>query len=77
MQTRAGTTTAGVPMAWYTNAPMYFTDPGDLSATVTHAQADAMVAAAAAVWGIFLTARYPRSRKGGELAEHVEGNRSG
>ncbi|MGC2583224.1 MAG: hypothetical protein WA399_14070, partial [Acidobacteriaceae bacterium] len=67
----SGYATAGVPMAWYTNAPMYFTDPGDLSATVTHAQADAMVAAAAAVWNI------PRASvtlaQGGELAEHVEG----
>ena len=69
-----GTTyaTAGVPMAWYTNAPMYFTDPGDLSATVTHAQADAMVAAAAAVWNI-PTASVTVA-KGGELAEHVVGD---
>ena len=69
-----GYATAGVPMAWYTNAPMYFTDPGDLSSTVTHAQADAMVATAAAVWNI------PTSNvtlaKGGELAEHVVGNGS-
>ncbi len=59
-------------MAWYTNAPLYYTDPGDLSTTVTHAQADAMVAAAAAVWNI------PRASvtlsQGGELAEHVEGS---
>jgi hypothetical protein len=68
----SGYTTAGVPMAWYTKAPMYFTDPGDLSATVTHAQADAMVAAAAAVWNI-PTANVTLA-KGGELAEHVVGN---
>ena len=65
----SGYTMAGVPMAWYTNAPMYFTDPGDLTATVTHAQADAMVAAAAAVWNI-PTASVTLA-KGGELAEHV------
>jgi hypothetical protein len=65
----SGYTMAGVPMAWYTNAPMYFTDSGDLSAAVTHAQADAMVAAAAAVWNI-PTASVTLA-KGGELAEHV------
>ncbi|HSY34241.1 MAG TPA: IPT/TIG domain-containing protein [Acidobacteriaceae bacterium] len=68
----SGYATAGVPMAWYTNAPQYFTDPGDLSAAVTHAQADAMVAAAAAVWNI-PTANVTLA-KGGELVEHVEGN---
>ena len=67
-----GYATAGVPMAWYTNAPLYFTDPGDLSATVTHAQADTMVAAAAAVWNI-PTANVTLA-KGGELVEHVVGN---
>jgi hypothetical protein len=56
-------------MAWYTSQPMYFTDPGDLSSTVTHAQADAMVAAAAAVWNI-PTANVTLAQ-GGELAEHV------
>jgi hypothetical protein len=68
----SGYTTAGMPMAWYTNAPLYFTDAGDLSSTVTHAQADAMVAAAAAVWNI-PTASVVLA-KGGELAEHVVGN---
>ncbi len=58
-------------MAWYTNAPMYFTDPGNLSATVTHAQADAIVAAAAAVWNIPMAS--VTLAQGGELAEHVEG----
>jgi hypothetical protein len=65
----SGFTTAGLPMGWYTSQPMYFTDPGDLSATVTHAQADAMVAAAAAVWNI-PTANVTLTQ-GGELAEHV------
>ena len=36
-----------MPVVWYTNTPLYFTDPGDLSATVNHAAADALVAAAA------------------------------
>jgi hypothetical protein len=48
---------------------MYFTDPGDLSASVNHAAADALVAAAAGVWNV------PTSSlvlaQGGELAEHV------
>jgi hypothetical protein len=65
----SGFTTAGLPMAWYTNQPMYFTDPGELNPTVTHAQADAMVAAAAAVWNI-PTANVTLAQ-GGELAEHV------
>jgi hypothetical protein len=61
-------------MAWYTNTPMYYTDPGDLSSTVSHAQADAMVAAAAAVWNI-PTANVTLAQ-GGELAEHVVGDGS-
>lgn len=71
----SGYATAGVPMAWYTSQPMYFTDPGDLSSTVSHAQADAMVAAAAAVWNV-PTANVTLA-KGGELAEHVVGDGSG
>ncbi len=61
----------GVPVQWYTDSPQYFTDPGDLSSYVTHAQADALVAAAAGVWTI------PTSRivlsQGGLLNEHVSG----
>jgi len=37
----------GAIITWNTNAPMYFTDPGDLSASVNHQAADALVAAAA------------------------------
>jgi hypothetical protein len=48
---------------------MYFTDPGELSSTVSHAQADAMVVAAAAVWNV-PTANLTLAQ-GGELAEHV------
>jgi hypothetical protein len=61
-------------MAWYTSQPQYFTDPGELSSTVTHAQADAMVAKAAAVWNV-PTANITLAQ-GGELAEHVNGSNS-
>jgi hypothetical protein len=58
-------------MAFYTSSPAYYTDPGNLNAAVSHAQADAMVAAAAATWNV------PTSSlvlaQGGELAEHAEG----
>jgi hypothetical protein len=57
-------------MVWYTSTPLYFTDPGDLSPNVTHAQADAMVAAAASVWNV-PTANLLLAQ-GGELAEHVD-----
>jgi hypothetical protein len=67
-------TTAGQPVVWYTNSPQYFTDPGNLSSTVDHAAADALVVAAAAVWNI------PTSSlvltQGGTLAEHVSGANS-
>jgi IPT/TIG domain len=56
-------------VVWYTNSPLYFTDPGNLSASVNHAAADALVAAAAAVWNV------PSSllllSRGGALQEHV------
>ena len=62
-------TTLGQPVVWYTPSPSYFTDPGDLSASVNHATADALVAAAASVWNV------PTSSlvlaQGGQLAEHV------
>lgn len=62
---------SGQIITFYTSSPPYYTDPGDLSATVSHAQADAMVAAAAATWNV------PTSSltltQGGTLAEHVSG----
>lgn len=64
-------TTSGVPVAWYTTQPLYFTDPGDLSSYVNHAAADAIVAAAANVWNVptsSLVLGY-----GGTLDEHVSG----
>jgi hypothetical protein len=64
-------TTSGVPVVWYTNQLLYFTDPGNLSSTVNHAAADALVAAAAAVWNV-PTASLVLSQ-GGALNEHVSG----
>jgi hypothetical protein len=58
-------------VVWYTNQPLYFTDPGDLSSSVNHAAADALVAAAASVWNV-PTASLVLSR-GGALDEHVSG----
>lgn len=54
---------------WYTDNPLYYTDPGDLSQYVTHAQADAIVDAAAGVWNIE-TSRLTLA-KGGTLNEDV------
>jgi IPT/TIG domain len=64
-------TTAGAPVVWYTSQPLYFTDPGDLSSSVNHAAADALVAAAANVWNV-PTSSLVLSR-GGALDEHVSG----
>ncbi len=61
----------GVALAWFTNQPTYFTDPGDLSASVNHAAADALVAQAAAVWNV-PTASLVLAQ-GGSLNEHVTG----
>ena len=65
---------AGQPEGWNTMQLQYFTDPGALAAGVSHAQGDAMVAAAAAVWNV------PTStlslEQGGTLAEHVSGANS-
>ncbi len=67
-------TQAGTPVVWYTNTPLYFTDPGELSASVNHAAADALVAAAANVWNV-PTAGLVLAQ-GGTLAEHVSGANS-
>ncbi len=56
---------------WYTDNPLYFTDSGDLSQYVTHAQADAIVDAAAGVWNV-TTSRLTLA-KGGSLNEDVSG----
>ncbi len=60
---------AGQSEGWATSQLLYYTDPGSLGSGITHMQADAMVAAAAAVWNV------PTSSlslaQGGQLAEHV------
>ncbi|MDW5264709.1 MULTISPECIES: IPT/TIG domain-containing protein [Acidobacteriaceae] len=63
--------TSAVPVAWYTNQLLYFTDPGDLSSYVDHAAADAIVAAAANAWNVPVTSLVLGD--GGSLAEHVSG----
>src|SRR5271168_2460543 len=63
--------TAGNPVVWYTNQPLYFTDPGDLSSSVNHAAAEALVAAAASVWNV--TTASLVLAQGGALDEHVSG----
>ena len=63
------TAASGNPVVWYTTSPLYFTDPGALSATVDHAAADALVAAAAGVWNVPTSAM--EVAYGGALAEHV------
>ena len=62
-------TTSSQPVVWYTKAPLYFTDPGDLSSFVDHAAADTLVAAAAGVWNVPTSSLIVT--KGGQLAEHV------
>ena len=62
---------AGLMMAFDTPQVTYATDPGTLSANATHAQADAMVAAAAAVWNV-PTANLTLAQNN-QLAEHVNG----
>ncbi|SEG53946.1 IPT/TIG domain-containing protein [Bryocella elongata] len=59
----------GVPMPFYTPQLNYYTDSGNLASNVTHAQADALVAAAAAVWNVPYTSL--TLAQGGELAEHI------
>src|SRR5271170_8082893 len=61
----------GYPVMWYTNQPLYFTDPGDLSSSVDHAAADALVAAAANVWNAPTDSLV--LAQGGPLYEHVSG----
>ena len=65
------TGTAGVPVGWRGPGLAYYTDPGDLSAFVTHAQADALVASAAGVWNVPVAGI--TLGRGGTLAEHVSG----
>jgi hypothetical protein len=60
---------SGNAVVWFTTHPLYFTDPGDLSASVNHAAADTLVAAAAGVWNVPTSAMV--LSYGGALGEHV------
>ncbi|HXE08519.1 MAG TPA: IPT/TIG domain-containing protein [Acidobacteriaceae bacterium] len=59
----------GNPVLWGIANISYFTDPADLSPSVSHAAADAIVAAAAGIWNV-PTASITLAQ-GGTLAEHV------
>ena len=63
---------AGKPIVWANGVLQYYTDLGDLSATVSHGQANTMIAAAAAVWNAVPTAAVNISA-GGSLSEDVSG----
>jgi hypothetical protein len=63
----------GQPLVWPNGVVNYYTDLGDLSPTVTQAQADAMVATAAALWSGVPTAAL-RIKAAGSLAEDVNGS---
>lgn len=63
----------GQPIAWRNGQLLYFTDQGTLSAEVSQAQANAMVAAAAAVWNGVSTAAVS-IQQGGSLSEDVSGS---
>ena len=62
---------AGLAIGWKQPLLLYSTDPGDLSATVNHAAADALVAAAAGVWNVPVASI--SLGQGPALAEHVSG----
>ena len=63
--------TQSLPIGWKQANLLYSTDPGNLSATVPHAAADALVAAAAGVWNLPVASI--TVGQGGPLAEHVSG----
>ncbi len=65
------TAPAGQPIGWQQSGLTYFTDPGDLSSSVSNSAANALVAAAAAAWNVPVANITLSS--GGSLAEHVSG----
>lgn len=74
----AGTTyfnpaVTGQPVLWANGQLRYYTDLGSLSASVTQSQANAMIAAAAAVWNAVPTAAV-NIVSGGSLSEDVNGS---
>ncbi len=62
----------GQPIVWANGQITYFTDLGNLSSNVNQAQANDMVATAAAVWSSVPTAAVS-IQAGGDLAEDVNG----
>lgn len=62
----------GKPVVWANGILRYYTDLGDLSATVPRSQANAMLASAAAVWNAVPTAGVSITA-GGNLSEDVSG----
>jgi len=63
----------GQPIIWANGQVTYYTDLGNLSAQLTQAQANAMVATAAAVWSNVKTAAVTIQSEG-SLAEDVNGS---
>ncbi len=63
--------TQSLPIGWKQSTLRYSTDPGNLSAAVPHAAADALVAAAAGVWNLPVASI--TIAQGAPLAEHVSG----
>lgn len=63
----------GQPIVWAKGQVIYFTDLGNLSTQVNQAQANAMVATAAAVWSNVNTAAVS-IQSGGSLGEDVNGS---
>lgn len=63
----------GKPIVWANGQVKYYTDQGILSASVNNAQANSMVAAAAAVWNAVPTAAV-NIVSGGSLGEDVNGS---
>jgi hypothetical protein len=64
--------TAGVPLTWAQGTINYYTDQGNLSATVSGPQGDALVAAAFSQWTSISTAAVTATHAG-QLAEDVNG----
>ncbi len=65
--------TTGRPIVWKNGVLNYYTDLGDLSPTVNQEQANAMLAAAAALWSGIPTAAL-QIKAAGSLAEDVNGS---
>ncbi|HEY1271634.1 MAG TPA: IPT/TIG domain-containing protein, partial [Terriglobales bacterium] len=63
----------GTPVIWSQGTVDYYTDPGSLSAYVSHAGADAMVQVAFDRWSLVTTSALV-TRRAGPLAEDVNGS---